>query len=78
MKSDLKNEKKIRKNCNTINKLFEQPNFFQRLCSLSHNNIEEVVNNIFDKELSIICDQRYSEEQISKYIELIVEFLENN
>ena len=47
MKSDLKNEKKIRKNCNTINKLFEQPNFFQRLCSLSHNNIEEVVNNIY-------------------------------
>ena len=43
-----------------------------------HWPLDQKINNIFDKELSIICDQRYSEEQISKYIELIVEFLENN
>lgn len=42
-----KPEKVIRQSCNTINKLFEQPNFFQRLCTLSNNNIDKVINNIY-------------------------------
>ena len=40
MTSDLK------KSCTIINKLFEEPNFFQRLCQLSNNDINEVIENI--------------------------------
>lgn len=32
--------------CATINKLFETPNFFKRLCNYSNNDIEEVIKNI--------------------------------
>lgn len=39
--------KELRQSCTIINKLFEQENFFQRLCSISNNNIEEVINNIY-------------------------------
>ena len=37
---------------------------------------EEKINNIFDKELSLICDQRYSTFQIQQYLDLILDFLE--
>lgn len=40
MTSDLKNS------CTIINKVFEEPNFFEYLCQLSNNNIEEVIENI--------------------------------
>lgn len=40
MTSDLK------KSCTIINILFEEPNFFQRLCQLSNNDINEVIENI--------------------------------
>ena len=40
-----------------------------------HWPLEERLNNIFDIELSLVCDQRYSKEQISNYIDLIIEFL---
>ena len=40
-----------------------------------HWPLEESLNNIFDKELSLVCDQRYSKEQISNYIDLIICFL---
>lgn len=39
---------------------------------------EEKINNIFEKELSLICDHRYTKTQIEKYIDLILEFLEKN
>ena len=47
MTSTQKPEKVIREACNTINNLFEQPNFFQRLCALSNNNIDKVIDNIY-------------------------------
>lgn len=37
---------------------------------------EEKINNIFDKELSLICDQRYSTFQIQQYLDLLLDFLE--
>lgn len=40
MTSDLK------KSCTTINTLFQQPNFFNHLCLLSNNDINEVIENI--------------------------------
>ena len=40
-----------------------------------HWPLEENLNNIFEKELSLVCDQRYTKEQISNYIDLIIEFL---
>lgn len=39
---------------------------------------EEKINNIFDKELSLICDQRYSYSEINYYLELILKFLKLN
>lgn len=36
----------LKQSCTTINKLFQQPNFFEYLCQLSNNDIEEVINNI--------------------------------
>lgn len=36
---------------------------------------EEKLNNIFDKELSLVCDQRYNKEQIDEYINLIINYL---
>lgn len=43
-----------------------------------HWSLEEKINNIFTQELSLVCDQRYTEEQILEYIELVIEFLKNN
>ena len=43
-----------------------------------HWPLEEKINNIFTQELSLVCDQRYTEKQIQEYIELIIEFLKNN
>lgn len=40
-----------------------------------HWPLEEKNNNIFEKELSLICDQRYTKEQISEYIDMIIEYL---
>lgn len=36
----------IREACTTINKLFNQPLFFERLCDCSKNDIDEVIENI--------------------------------
>ena len=33
-----------------------------------HWVLEERLNNIFERELSLICDQRYTEEEIAEYI----------
>lgn len=35
---------------------------------------EKKINNIFDKELSLICDQRYSIFQVGQYLDLILDF----
>lgn len=35
---------------------------------------EEKLNNIFDKELSLVCDQRYNKNQIEEYINLIINY----
>ena len=40
-----------------------------------HWPLEERINNVFEKELSLICDQRYTKKEISEYIETIIEFL---
>lgn len=40
-----------------------------------HWPLEEKINNIFDKELSLICDQRYTTSQIEEYLNLILDFL---
>lgn len=40
-----------------------------------HWPLEEKINNIFERELSLICDQRYTKKQISEYIDLIIEYL---
>ena len=32
------------------------------------------INNIFDKELSLICDQRYNLSEITYYLNLILDF----
>lgn len=37
-----------------------------------HWILDRKINSIFDKELSLICDQRYSKNQISEYIDLII------
>ncbi len=34
-------------------------------------------NNIFDRELSLVCDQRYTKDQVAEYIDYIIEFLSN-
>ena len=34
-------------------------------------------NNIFERELSLVCDQRYDEKQIAEYIDYIVDFINN-
>lgn len=40
-----------------------------------HWPLEEKLNNIFDKELSLVCDQRYDKTQIEDYINLIIDYL---
>lgn len=35
---------------------------------------EEKINNIFEKELSLVCDQRYNKEQIEEYINLVINY----
>lgn len=40
-----------------------------------HWPLEERINNIFEKELSLVCDQRYTEKQIEGYIDLIIDYL---
>ena len=47
MKNDLKQEKTIREACITISKLFESSNFFETLCNISNNKIDEVINNLY-------------------------------
>ncbi len=42
-----------------------------------HWPLEESINNIFEQELSLVCDQRYNENQISWYIDLILNYLKN-
>lgn len=41
-----------------------------------HWPLEEKLNNVFEKELSLVCDQRYTKEQISKYVDMIINFFE--
>lgn len=40
-----------------------------------HWPLEEKINNIFEKELSLVCDQRYSSKEIEVYIDLILDYL---
>lgn len=35
---------------------------------------EEKINNIFENELSLICDQRYNKFQIEQYLDLLLDF----
>lgn len=42
-----------------------------------HWPLEQKINNIFDKELSLVCDQRYKKEQIEEYINLLIERIKN-
>lgn len=42
-----------------------------------HWPLDQKINNIFDKELSLVCDQRYKKEQIEEYINLIIERIKN-
>lgn len=42
-----------------------------------HWPLEEKINNIFEQELSLICDQRYTKNQISCYIDLVQNYLQN-
>ncbi len=39
-----------------------------------HWPLDEKINNIFDKELSLVCDQRYRKEQTEEYINLIINY----
>lgn len=41
-----------------------------------HWPLEEKINNIFEQELSLVCDQRYTENQIAWYIDLIEDYLQ--
>lgn len=41
-----------------------------------HWPLEENINNIFKKELSLICDQRYNSDEIEMYIDSILNYLE--
>lgn len=41
-----------------------------------HWPLEEKINNIFEQELSLVCDQRYTENQIAGYIDFIEDFLQ--
>lgn len=41
-----------------------------------HWPLEEKLNNVFEKELSLVCDQRYTKEQISKYVDMVINFFE--
>lgn len=42
-----------------------------------HWPLDEKLNNIFDKELSLVCDQRYTKKEIEEYINLLVDYLNN-
>ena len=42
----------------------------------SHWPIDRKINDLFENELSLVCDQRYTEEQISEKIILLNKFLE--
>lgn len=41
-----------------------------------HWQQEEKINNIFDRELSLVCDQRYRKEEIEEYMDLIINYFE--
>lgn len=43
-----------------------------------HWPMEEKINNIFDRELSLVCDQRYTKQQIENYINLVINYLQKN
>lgn len=40
-----------------------------------HWPLKQNINNIFNQELSLICDQRYTKEEIELYIDLITNYL---
>ena len=40
-----------------------------------HWPLEEKLNNIFDQELSLVCDQRYTTKEISDYLDLIINYI---
>ena len=42
-----------------------------------HWPLEENINNIFNKEISLVCDQRYDVDEIEEYINLILNYLNN-
>ena len=39
-----------------------------------HWPLDQNLNNIFNKELSLICDQRYTKKEIEEYLKIIVNF----
>ena len=39
-----------------------------------HWPLDKELNNIFNKELSLICDQRYTKKEIEEYLKIIVNF----
>ncbi|MBR3614638.1 MAG: hypothetical protein IKL55_05625 [Clostridia bacterium] len=43
-----------------------------------HWPLDEKLNNIFDQELSLVCDQRYSKKEIENYLEVIIDYLNTN
>ena len=60
---------------NILNKLKEKIYENKFYCP-SHWPIDRKINDLFENELSLICDQRYTEEQISEKIILLNKFLE--
>ncbi len=47
-------------------------------CPVHWSNFNDFDNNIYNEELSLICDQRYGEKEIKKYINKLVEITERN
>ncbi len=43
-----------------------------------HWPIDNNLNNIYTRELSLVCDQRYSKEQIEEYIKIILKYLKED
>ena len=46
----------------------------QKFYCPNHWEIDTKINSLFENEFSLVCDQRYSEEQIKYNIELINKF----
>lgn len=42
-----------------------------------HWPLEEKINNVFENELSLICDQRYNEQEITYYLDILEKYFAN-